>query len=194
MRRGHLGCACKSDVFKLDLLPCADENGSIEESAIPAGQVTGNEPNNSASQRGKACLQRYRRASAEVFAIFKRMFPKSVLEKASIDEAYFGEFLTMQLNPCSSDIGYFCLETRTSSQEFQHAPGCHRTSALPAVYTGICMPSQGRQSTQLHPVTCDVMLSLLLWRFLTAQVRRYHRCRRSNDWSQQPRGVPCMGT
>lgn len=67
-----------------------DENGSIAEAAIPAGQILGSQSDSAASWRGKACLERYRRASAEIFAIFKRMFPRSVLEKASIDEAYFG--------------------------------------------------------------------------------------------------------
>eukprot|EP00892_Ulva_mutabilis_P007317 jgi/Ulvmu1/4958/UM207_0002.1 len=68
-----------------------DENGSIDESAIPSGQAAGNQQEIAASRRGKACLERYRRASGEILAIFKRMFPTSILEKASIDEAYFGE-------------------------------------------------------------------------------------------------------
>lgn len=70
---------------------CIDENGSIDESAIPAGRAVGTQPDSSASRRGKACLERYRRASVEIFTICKRMFPHSVLEKASIDEAYLGE-------------------------------------------------------------------------------------------------------
>lgn len=68
-----------------------DENGSIDESAIPAGRTVVMQPDSAASRRGKACLERYRRASAQIFTIFQRMFPQSVLEKASIDEAYLGE-------------------------------------------------------------------------------------------------------
>jgi hypothetical protein len=33
---------------------------------------------------------RYRKASAQIFAIFKSVFPSATLEKASIDEAYLG--------------------------------------------------------------------------------------------------------
>ena len=36
----------------------------------------------------KACLERYRRASAEIVAVFHSVLPAVVIEKASIDEAY----------------------------------------------------------------------------------------------------------
>lgn len=36
----------------------------------------------------KACLERYRVASAEIIAVFHEVAPEAVVEKASIDEAY----------------------------------------------------------------------------------------------------------
>jgi nucleotidyltransferase/DNA polymerase involved in DNA repair len=59
----------------------------VDEQAVTAAEGF---PEPSASTRGKACLNRYRKASAEVFAIFNERFPQAVLEKASIDEAYLG--------------------------------------------------------------------------------------------------------
>lgn len=36
----------------------------------------------------KACLERYRVASAEILAVFHEVAPDAIVEKASIDEAY----------------------------------------------------------------------------------------------------------
>lgn len=36
----------------------------------------------------KACLERYRVASAEIIAVFHEVAPEGIVEKASIDEAY----------------------------------------------------------------------------------------------------------
>lgn len=36
----------------------------------------------------KACLERYRVASAEIIAVFHEVAPDAIVEKASIDEAY----------------------------------------------------------------------------------------------------------
>ena len=36
----------------------------------------------------KACLERYRVASAEIIAVFHDVVPEAIVEKASIDEAY----------------------------------------------------------------------------------------------------------
>jgi nucleotidyltransferase/DNA polymerase involved in DNA repair len=65
----------------------ADENGSIDERAAQAGHAVDQAD---ASIRGKACLERYRKASSQIFAIFKAFFPNVVIEKASIDEAFLG--------------------------------------------------------------------------------------------------------
>jgi len=61
--------------------------------ALPAGDGSRNDGGDAAAAnrtRGtaKACLQRYRIASAEVMALLAELAPGATLEKASIDEAY----------------------------------------------------------------------------------------------------------
>ena len=46
-----------------------------------------------ANSQSVARMCRYRKASAEIFNVFKAFFPSVVLEKASIDEAYLGALL-----------------------------------------------------------------------------------------------------
>ena len=63
------------------------------------------------AQREWPCACRYRKASGQIFRIFKACFPSATLEKASIDEAYLGALPrhvatappAVAQRPCSAD-------------------------------------------------------------------------------------------
>jgi DNA polymerase eta len=53
----------------------------------------------------KACLERYRRASAEIMALLRSLLPSCAVEKASIDEAYIDVTAAVDVSLSSTEDG-----------------------------------------------------------------------------------------
>jgi DNA polymerase eta len=101
---------------------------SLEVGAVDTAQqhgITSAAGEGSAADRGsaKACLQRYRRASAEVMRLLAENMPGCALERASIDEAYIdisapavrALSAALMQHPC---VVYACVRTHRYTQTY----------------------------------------------------------------------------
>lgn len=70
----------------------------------------------------KACLERYRVASAEIIAVFHEVAPEAVVEKASIDEAYIDvtSIVDAHLQVCTLNLASIVTIRTTTSD--MHMP------------------------------------------------------------------------
>ena len=122
----------------------------------------------------KACLERYRAASAEIIAVFHEVAPEAIVEKASIDEAYLdvtsivdAHLQAMLLDQtacklldnklCGIHVGLraqhscFCVPVhQLASQPVPHMSIAMRASACPCIgqaCTSACEPHTVSNST-----------------------------------------------
>ncbi|DBA78376.1 TPA: hypothetical protein ACH3X2_007884 [Trebouxia sp. C0005] len=71
----------------------------------------------------KACLERYRVASAEIIAVFHEVAPDAIVEKASIDEAYLDvtSIVDVHLQACDGESSLLASSAQLPPLE---SPGC----------------------------------------------------------------------